>query len=200
MSETENIEREWSHFIDAATIDEVGKRFDLSPEGESVSALCNRLNLYGIPSLTANLSLKRNGVSKFIHVSGRFTVNVTQKCVVTTDPVEEHLKEEFEAWFSEPNQAVSFAKARRERMSLKEQNDQPMLEEHEDPEPIIDGKIDLGELIVQHISLALNPYPRCEGVEFDGATKGLEDAPDGTYNNPFAALKDWKKKESDKDA
>jgi hypothetical protein len=44
----------------------------------------------------------------------------------------------------------------------------PFLDESEDPEPVIDGKIDAGELVAQYLSLAIDPYPRLEGEEYGG--------------------------------
>ena len=38
--------------------------------------------------------------------------------------------------------------------------------EEDGPDPIIDGKIDLGELAAEHFALALDPYPRKPGVAF----------------------------------
>jgi len=50
------------------------------------------------------------------------------------------------------------------------------------PEPIVGGRLELGELAAQHLSLALDPYPRAPGVE---APAGGGEA-DG--RRPFAVL------------
>ncbi len=200
MSEEEGVSHvsvEWSHFVDANTIDTKPKDMDIHTPSVNFNALCRRLGLDEIKDIKARVTLKRNDVSKVIHVKGKITANVNQLCVVTSEPVEEYVEEEFEAWFSEPNEAVSFTKAKRERLKAKEREEQPILEEFDDPEQIIDGKIDLGELIIQNLSLALNPYPRCKDARANFG-EPIEDAPEGTYNNPFAALKDWKAKEKEK--
>lgn len=191
-------EHEWSHFIDSDKIDREKRVIELSPPEESVRRLCQRLNLISIPHLSAELTIQRLDINKVVHIMGKIIADVEQACVVTGDSVPEHVEDEFEAWYAEPNQAVSFTKAKRERMKPKEKDDQPMLEEEDDPEAIIDGKIDAGELVVQYLSLALNPYPRKEGVRSNFG-EPLEEAPEGTYNNPFAALKDWKAREKNKD-
>ncbi len=191
---------EWSHLIDSDDIGGKVKHVEISAPNSSIPALCKRLNIHSIDSITASITLQRNGVNKVIHVKGTINATLYQKCVITTEPVHDVIEDEFEAWLADPNSAVSFAKAKRERMSRKEQNDLPIIEESEDPEAIIDGKIDLGELVVQHISLALNPYPKIEGARYECKSEGLGDAPEGTYDNPFAALKDWKDKESAKDS
>ncbi len=188
---------EWSHFIDAQIIDTKGRELDIEAPKEDYNALCRRLGLDDITSMKAHLSLTRNAVSKVIHVKGSVSADVTQLCVVTGEPVAEHVDDTFEAWYAEPNEAVSFTKAKRDRLNAKEREELPMLEEVDDPEKIIDGKIDLGELVVQSLSLALNPYPRCKDARANFG-EPIEDAPEGTYNNPFAALKDWKAKEKEK--
>jgi hypothetical protein len=70
----------------------------------------------------------------------------------------------------------------------------PLLDEQDDPEPITDGKIDLGELVSQFLSLSINPFPHAPGVELPEEQEG--DGPvrmsAGNAPNPFAALKDWK--------
>ncbi len=196
----ELVEQEFSYFVDASEIGYKPVKINVSLPDEDKRRLCLRLGLHSIDNLSADIVLERNSVNKFILVKGKIIAEIYQKCVVTTEPVPEIIEDNFEAWFAEPNQAVSFIKARRERMSRKEKSDQPVMEDSDDPEAIIDGNIDLGELVVQHFSLSLLPYPRADGASFDnGDDNTLGAAPEGAYDNPFAALKDWKAGESKKD-
>ena len=53
----------------------------------------------------------------------------------------------------------------------------------DEPDPLIDGRIDLGELAAEFVALGLDPYPRKPGVEFE--------APERTETkrtSPFASL------------
>ncbi len=195
---TSAAKQEWSHFIESENIGTRLIEVEISPPKEVIPALCKRLNLYGINNLKTLFEMQRDGINKIIHVKGRLSADVLQKCIISVEPVQESIDEEFNAWFADPNSAVSFVKAKRERMSKKEKNEQPIMEEQEDPEDIIDGKIDLGELVVQSLSLSLDPYPRADGAEHEAQETALDDAPEGTYDNPFAALKDWKAKEDKK--
>ena len=54
------------------------------------------------------------------------------------------------------------------------------------PEPIVDGKIDLGPFIYETLATSLDPYPRKQGVSFDWS----QGAPGqgGSGSGPFAAL------------
>jgi len=56
------------------------------------------------------------------------------------------------------------------------------LADEDDPDPVIDGKIDLGALATEFFALGLDPYPRKPGVEF---VAPAESAPP---DSPFAAL------------
>ncbi|MGH1377292.1 MAG: YceD family protein [Alphaproteobacteria bacterium] len=191
--------KEWLQIVESDDVGSSVIRVKSVPPVSFYPVLCRRLGLHSIEEVEADLTLQRNNVNKVIHVKGEIRANVHQKCVVTAEPVQESVTDVFDAWFKDPNQAVSFEKAKRERMSRKEQEKLPMIDEHDDPEEIIDGKINLSDLIVQYLSLALSPYPRVDGAVYQGDDSGLGDAPDGVYDNPFAALKDWKKGESNKD-
>ena len=56
------------------------------------------------------------------------------------------------------------------------------------PDPIVDGKIDLGALAAEFFALGLDPYPRKPGVAFDAARRGRG------RDSPFAALAKPKKR------
>ncbi|MCB1783376.1 MAG: DUF177 domain-containing protein [Alphaproteobacteria bacterium] len=199
---TEMMQSEWSYLINEDDIGDKTLRLTISPSEDETAALCNRLNLSSIEKLEAKLELSRSSGSLVIHVKGQIEADIKQKCVITLEPVPEHIEESFDAWFSDPAQAVSFAKAKRDRLSAREKEETPILEESDDPEPIIDGKIDLGELVTQYVSLYLDPYPHAPGAHYakgDDEAPGEEGAEQGQYNNPFAALKDWKDRGGRKD-
>ena len=156
--------------------------------------LARRLDIEALEALTADLSVSpaKGGV---VHVHGQLRAKILQNCVVTLDPLRSTIEEEVEGWFSDEEQMVSFAKIRKEKQTRKAHAEVEILDESEDPEPIVNGKIDLGELVTQHLSLAIDPYPHKEGVAYEytqekaSAGKGSE-----IRRNPFEALKDWKEK------
>ena len=189
-NKAEYVAPEWSHLVNADEIDESVSAFEISPDEEEAQALTRRLDVKALENVTAKLNLQRQG--QVIYVQGRAQAKIIQSCVVSLDPVETQLEEEFEAWFADPEQAVSISKARRERELKKGNSEVPMLEESDDPEPIIEGQIDLGELVVQYLSLGINPYPHAEGVEYQNPELDEQGEPSEHRKNPFAALKDWK--------
>lgn len=188
---------EWSYPVEADKITADGKRIKIAASEPECAALTKRLGVLSLSGLRAEFVLARKSGSPIVHVKGRLEADVAQACVITTEPVADRITENFEAWFADPKQAVSFAKARHEKLAKTGQMDAPILDESEDPEPIVDGLIDLGELAVQFLSLSLEPYPHKPGAAYEGADEGhARPAGGGALpDNPFAALKAWKAKQ-----
>lgn len=186
---------EWSYLIDEEDAGTAVIKLSLEPNAEEKSALAERLNLVSLDSLKAEIAFEKQSGGMITHITGRLEADLTQSCVVTLEPVQDHVEENFEAWYADPEKAVSFAKERRDRKTEKTETELEMLEEWEDPEPAIEGKINLGEMVTQYLSLAINPYPHAEGVEPPEEEDKIihEEIPEAR-KNPFAALKDWKEK------
>ena len=187
-------DREWSFPIVAEEIPASWKSYTLSPSEPESKAIAKRLDLISLDALEADVRVERKG--HVVEVEGKFKAKVTQRCVVTLEPLKAELEDSFEAWYADHEQVVSFKKAQHESMNKKEMMDLPMLEENEDPEPIEDGKIDLGELVVQYLSLSVEPYPHKEGVEYENQEPEVKRPQRETLRpNPFAALKNWRPKD-----
>ena len=54
-------------------------------------------------------------------------------------------------------------------------------------DPVMEVWIDIGELVAQHLSLALEPYPRRPGVTFAGIDDDADAGSPGV-TNPFEVL------------
>ena len=71
------------------------------------------------------------------------------------------------------------------------------LDEEDPPDPIVGGIIDIGEAVAEHLALALEPFPRAPGAEFQAAEflkstdKIIEPAKE--TRNPFAVLASLRK-------
>jgi uncharacterized metal-binding protein YceD (DUF177 family) len=187
------IETEWSYFFDINDVVNGKLSLTISPDDEARARLAQRLGVMSVDSLKAELKILNPKSSMMVHIIGKIDAELTQACVVTLEPLAAEVHEDFEAWFADPDNAVPLAKARKERQAEKGHQEVPMLDESEDPEPIIDDKIDLGELVTQHLCLMIDPYPHAEGVVFEVGDDQQKDFT-ASVNNPFAALKDWKDK------
>ncbi len=188
------VETEWSYFWSVDSLKGDKDSLELSPNEDEASRLAQRLGLISLDSLKANIEVLRGAGEAAYHVKGRFEADITQKCVVTLEPVVSHIEDDFDAWYADPDAAIPLAKARHEKLNEKGYGELPVLDEKDDPEPLVDGKIDLGELVSQYLALSINPYPHAEGAEEVMKESEAKAEEDVDVKNPFASLKDWKDK------
>ena len=155
--------------VDSLGEDELVREIEAGPA--ECQAVARRLGLEGLSGLRARFRVARASGGPLIRVSGAFEADVVQLCVVSLEPVGQHLAEDFSLTFS------------LEPVSM--QDDLELTLADEDlPEEISDGVIDLGEAAVQQLAVALDPYPRRPDAEVPAALRPVEGGPDG----PFAAL------------
>jgi uncharacterized metal-binding protein YceD (DUF177 family) len=143
-----------------------GLELDIEANAAEREKLAKLNNLPGIERLTAHVRIRkwRRGVA----VEGELSAKVTQTCVVSLEPFDVEVEEPIDVKF------IPYAP------------DRPPPESTEDedaPDPLIDGKIDLGAIASEFLTLALDPYPRKPGVAFDQPAAG--DGPE----SPFARLR-----------
>jgi hypothetical protein len=136
-------------------------------------ALADFNGLAGVGKLAATFSLK-HGAGGTVRVRGEIRADVTQTCVVTLEPFEASLVEPVDVRFAPAREETPHGAARGEGGAQK-------IEDEDDPDPILDGKIDLGALASEFLTLGLDPYPRKPGVAFEPP------AADGV-DSPFSAL------------
>lgn len=188
---------EWSVPVDAQTVTNHPQKLRISAgEGER-KALAKRLDIHQINSLSADLTLHREK-GNVIHVNGLMKAHVVQSCSISADPVQTQIEETFEGWYADQDRIVMLAKARHEKLGRLADSELPIMDEREDPEPLVNGMIDVGELVVQSLSLSLDAFPRRRGLE-EAETVDVLVEPEGQAlrKNPFEALKNWKKSKSD---
>jgi len=144
---------------------------------EECASLAKRFNLLALDNLNANLILIRKGQggSARLAVSGRLNATVCQSCVITLDPVSMEIDTEFAAMF--------------DIAAGDDQSESDVdLQIDDDVEPIIEGIVDLGELVAQNLAVEIDPFPRKEDAD------SSEIIPKTTENdaNPFSVLKKLK--------
>lgn len=174
-----SIQPEFSVVLHLEALGDSLKHFPLEADAAARAALSKRFDLQSIDALTADMSAKRIGGGELILVQGRLKASVVQSCVITGAPVQEEIMETIE-----------------ERFTLKAEISSEVeisLDDDDPPEPITGNEIDLGEIVAQHLGVALNPYPRAPGAEIpDAYQEDGDDMPD-TQKNPFLALAALKK-------
>jgi uncharacterized metal-binding protein YceD (DUF177 family) len=153
---------ELSRPVDASRIPETGATETIIADPKECALIAQRLGLPAIWALTAELALSR-WRGKGVKVAGTIAAEVEQICVVTLDPFRVKISDQVERYFLP---------------------DAGPAEEDADIDGFDDGVIELGEVVIESLSLALDPYPRKPGAVFadEGAASPL------TGDSPFAAL------------
>jgi uncharacterized metal-binding protein YceD (DUF177 family) len=167
----------WTH--ETADVGEHGKSETRSATADERAHLVTALELLGCDALTATYEIRllREGIFR---LTGTFTADVTQACVVTLEPVAGHIEEGFAVEFWPADQVKRAAEGERAVLS------------GDDIEPIEGGRIDVGRIVFEHLSAALDPYPRKSGavLEWHEPESGASEPKPG----PFAALAKLKPK------
>lgn len=199
MSYVPGIKPEWSFEIIADHVNEKGVTRQAAASELECKDIARRLDVEQINKLEASITLVREPASIIIHAHGTFKAEIVQKCVVSLEPVVTHIEESFEAWFADTEQVVSLAHVRQEKLGKVIDMEMEIPDEKDDPEPVVDGRIELGEIIIQNLALSINPYPHAEGAVYKDICEHPDTAgnKEGRYK-PFANLKKWKE-EQEKD-
>jgi len=108
---------------------------------------------------------------------------VVQNCVVSLEAVSSCLTEPAE-WYFKPESARQKS-AEKDAVLLID----PLGEDPADP--LIDGRVDLGQLLAEQLCLMVDPFKRAATVEFDGLYKDAQNSspPPEPDTSPFAILK-----------
>lgn len=165
--------------VAVARLPQNGLPVEFAPGDEERAALAEALGILAVESLSADLTVrrwKRDGVE----VVGRLKARVVQSCVVTVDPVKELIDEPIEVVFVPDGSKLS-------RIAPADDGELHLDPEGADiPETFNGDRIDLGAYLTEVVGLALDPYPRAEGVEFSEIDTDPD--PEGGRVSPFAAL------------
>ena len=162
-----------AEFARPVPLDQIAERVRVveisASEGER-RALAERFGLVALKRLEARIRLSRSGV--FYRIEADWEADVVQTCVVTLEPLENHLADHL---------VERYGPTERQEAEI------DLDPETDEIEEIEGGAIDIGETVAQALSLALDPYPRKPGVkvEIPGGHEGGE--------GPFAALSKLKK-------
>lgn len=157
-----------SKLIELDDIPQGGADYVLEPNEQQRAAIAKRLGIPAVDQLRGAFAVKR--VSGGAELKLQLTAETGRICVASLEPMKEEIEEtvlmRFERNFVEDEDGA----------------DDDIIRE-----PLESEAIDLGEILVQHLSLALDPYPRKSGAE-SLADRFSENA----AASPFAKLKDLK--------
>jgi hypothetical protein len=155
----------WSAPLAVADIPDGGSHVELAADEAVRAAVARAAGVNSLPSLRAAFDVARG--ARGIAVAGQVKATVGQTCVVTLEPIENHVAEAVDLVFAPPSD--------------------PAFAGEDPPEPLSGDSIDLGAIAVEFLMLGIDPYPRKKGAEF--VSPGAPDP----RTNPFSALASLKK-------
>ncbi|MBX9840241.1 MAG: DUF177 domain-containing protein [Xanthobacteraceae bacterium] len=167
----------WSVPVVVAEVPDTGRSLELAPDEAQRRAIAAAADILELPRCAASFDLTRHGTDG-LRVVGRVSATVTQRCVVTLEPVENQVDEEIDLLF-QPQADVPIAPAA--------DTGHQGHEAAEPPEVLHGGVVDLGAVATEFLMLGLDPYPRKPGAVFEAPPAG------DPASHPFAALAALKK-------
>jgi len=177
---------EFSRLRDVSELPTQGLTLSIEATSAELEALCRRFELKAVHALEARVRIERTRDPQHgpaIRVQAVLHAEVTQECGVTLESFQVDVDEDFSILF----QFGSHMPARAGAVD-------DVLDE-DAPEPLEVPEIDAGELVAQHMALALDPYPRRPGVALESSAKEAQIADlSARPNSPFAKLGQLKHK------
>ncbi len=186
---------EFSRPVTPESLGGKGKALSIEANADERSRLARRLGLDGLAALSAEIRLTPRSGGRMVRLEGTFKALVRQICVVTLEPVEDHIEGTIERIYD-----TTFEGLENEEENIDMDGEDP-------PDPLIGGEIDAGEAVAEQLALEINPFPRKKGTTFAGYSTDPNGDKDGggvsggktgenaaPSANPFVNLKKLKHK------
>ena len=169
---------EFSKIIDINKASANGREYQLTPTKDDCDKIAARLGVNGVENFSGALTVQTS--KHQIKVQGSLRAQLLRECVASLEPMTENIEE-----------AIDIEFLRRAPIVVEgAEEDEPFWEQ---PEVHESDELDIGELLVQQLSLAMAPFPRKEGA----ASLAEEYGQIGSAS-PFAGLRESLKKEQKK--
>lgn len=144
--------------------------FELSASDDARAEIAARLDVPAVVALSG--SVRVTPTAEGATVDGAVNALLTRRCVVTLEPMDERIAERFDIRFA--REAAADAEI---ELDL----------DDEWTEPLNGDTLDLADILVQQVALAMDPYPRIPGAETPAELR-----PSAEDVSPFAALRNLK--------
>jgi hypothetical protein len=171
-----------SRSLAVAEVPPEGLEIEIVASKAECAALAELNGISAILALSAHLRARR-WRGEGLEITGELRARTRQSCVVTLEEFDSDIVEPVEMRFAAPKESP---KRRSRRAEPEPEPIEHDISGDDPPEPIVGGAVDLGAVVSEFLTLALDPYPRKPGVEF------VEPAPPSEKEDvvsPFARLR-----------
>jgi hypothetical protein len=161
-------------FYELGRLGQAGDVVTIAPKKEELARIAEWAGVESVDAFCAKIDLKKVTPTRFAF-DAVMSADIVQACVVTLEPVRSHIEKAFhrDLFLTQvkPELEVDIAPV-----------------DEDGREEIASPRYDLAVPVLEELALAIDPYPRAPGVEFESPVDAT-DAPE----HPFAALKALKK-------
>lgn len=165
-------------YYDLNRLSEAGYETEITASPDDRAKLALWAEIKSVEKFAGHVALRRLGAGRFSYVA-RLEADIVQDCTVTLEPVPARIGLEFTRSLHLVPQVKKMVDFSGELS--------PAAGDDEVPEEIDSPRFDLAAPILEEFLLAIDPYPRAAGVEFE-----VPADPDDRAENPFAVLKGLK--------
>ena len=169
MADDLNVRGAWREVLTLAEAQRGAVRRTLEADAAARERIAKALGLDALPGLDAELRVSPwlDGVQ----IDGRWRARVRQTCGVTLEPFDSDIEGEIhQRAVPQGSSALGGADEGGGELDLDPDADDP-------PDVLTDDKVDLGAYVVEDLSLAIDPFPRKPGVEFEPPEQPGEPSP-----------------------
>jgi hypothetical protein len=158
---------------DLSALGRAGAEIAIVLTNQELQRLARWLEVEAVEGFAAKVALRKHSPSRYSYLA-KLDAKILQNCVVTLEPVRSVVEREI---------ARELYLASAVRRSLPKDAVTPAIDD-EVTEEIESADYDLAAPLLEELSLAIDPYPRAPGVEFEPPKDGRDED-----EGPFAALK-----------
>ena len=166
MNETEISTAEFSKEVELSALPPTGKIYKLVVSEDIYPQIARRLGVVSVANCSGEIHLKAN--KAVITVKGTVRAFLVRECVSSLEVMDETIDDSFEVEYMR-HETRSEKAGQADELNLTESH--------------LGGVLDVGELLIQQVSLAMAPFPRKEGAASLVGEYGTE-----ASISPFAVL------------
>jgi uncharacterized metal-binding protein YceD (DUF177 family) len=156
---------------------QAGDQVVVTTSEEERARIARWANVDAVDTLDAKFDLRKLSSTRFALDAG-LVADIVQSCVVTLEPVKTRVERSF-------TRELILTEAIRQVAKIVDIDLTPVDEDGR--EEIANLRYDLAAPLLEELVLAIDPYPRAPGVEFEPPADAADEV-----THPFAALKDLK--------
>ena len=172
------MQKDFSYPLKVSELSQNAQTYKIKADKEQLQTLKNILKLKDVKTFEASITLKLNHKKNRLDVDGCVDSLVTLQSVISLELFDKSYHLPFEFYYD-----TSLTYQDLKEMDLGINDDVPDIIEND--------MIDLGQIAIERLALALDDYPRMEGEEFCFVSEFDEKTTKDSH--PFAALKKLKR-------